>query len=1614
MVSCRFRALAAAACVALPLAAAQGLPTGDSTAVPKSADASDASQVPTLPPPNFSALMAATPRPRCATEGKAWRDPKLTSPNGAYVADADACQLSCMFHPVCKVFTYFADSKACWLQAKNAEVTEYDSPAAIKGPKSCDEEEIVKGMKLSFDEVDLDKSGTFDKNEALVAAKNLLKGELHAEPSQAQIEGVAKEMDIGTGADGTITLDDYESFMWRRLGKQNMASADHIASVEVAKAEKPECAEVGLAWNDPLVKSPNGGFLPRAKDCQRSCILTDGCSRFTYFANTKACWLQSAKSTLFPATAAISGPKSCSQEEAAAVHAASSREFVAAAGSLMRVPEFALNVTALVQSVAKPSCATIGNAYHDPSLSYPNGAYLADATHCQMSCQASPSCKVFTYYADSKACFLQSDADTESKYPAAISGPKACPGSIEPPNMKALLNSVAKPSCSILGQAYHDPRRNSPGGYLADASHCQELCKTRQDCIVFTYYADSKACWLHSGSFSQFASAAAISGPSDCDADLDATASQSIAAAEKEKPAALSLMNVTDLMKGVAKPPCARKGTAYHDHLGQDHPSRLAIDANECQVACSEDYTCKQFSYYVDTRACWLQGDHRTNEFEYPTAISGPRSCSVMMPEVSPASASVDRGVIPGVVVSERSATFPTLSPSDLADLVAKTKKPACSSAGKAYRDSSVTYPNGAYLAHATDCQTSCLLHHSCKVFTFYANTKACWLQGENATEFASDAAISGPKACAAPLAASENAQLPREPPVTKTMSAVTPAGLGLSGPAMRVPEFALNISALLDSVAKPSCASPGKAYHDPRVTYPNGAYLAEATHCQMSCQAHPSCKVFTYYAESKACWLQGENATEFRYPAAISGPKSCGVQGLALAQRSIPTPPVPTPPPVNVSWLMANTNKPDCSDVGKAYHHPSVTYPNGAYVHDALTCQWSCSANPSCKVFTYYVNSKACWLLGENATEFASEAAISGPKRCEIASRSAPLEVNAPLVMVPEVTMNAPLMRVPEFTLNMTALLESVAKPSCARSGKAYTDPSVTYPNGAYLAEATHCQMSCQAHPSCQVFTYYADSKACWLQGSNATEFEYPAAIAGPKSCFQTTETALGLSATAAVVPTLPPPNFTALMEATSRPRCAAEGKAYRDPNIKLPNGGYLPDADACQLACMGSPFCEVFTYFVNSQACWLQQKTSGLAEYASPAAINGPKSCDEQQLNKGIQMSFDAIGAKNGNLTKSEAMLAAKNLLSGELHHEPTQAQIESLVKEMDLSTGGDGVITSDDYKTYMWRRVGKERQVTMARLSALQLSKGIRPNCSDVGLAYHDPLVTSLNGGYLASSLDCQEACMLERDCGRFTYYANSHACWLLSAKSSLFPSTAAISGPKTCSEEDISDVRSQISRSPFQPIMRIPEFALNVSALIASVAKPSCANSGKAYRDPLVTYPNGAYLADATHCQMSCRINPSCRVFTYFANSKACWLQGDNTTTVESEFAISGPQSCEEHDASNLADVVLRQFAVTDADEQLEHTSPARGLFTSAGIWLSFAGLIAFGAYASSRGYRARYFHRVSDSLDEETGSQDSNALLAEQGIYLRAPLDVAETSLQGVTRSQCSRQDPTWG
>ncbi|CAK9004247.1 unnamed protein product [Durusdinium trenchii] len=86
-----------------------------------------------------------------------------------------------------------------------------------------------------------------------------------------------------------------------------------------------------------------------------------------------------------------------------------------------------------------------------------------------------------------------------------------------------------------------------------------------------------------------------------------------------------------------------------------------------------------------------------------------------------------------------------------------------------------------------------------------------------------------------------------------------------------------LGLMALVDTASAESCLVQGMAYQSSRVgTLPNGAWVSDASTCQSNCAASPFCDYFTWYNDSKSCWLFGDQATLKAHGNATSGPKIC------------------------------------------------------------------------------------------------------------------------------------------------------------------------------------------------------------------------------------------------------------------------------------------------------------------------------------------------------------------------------------------------------------------------------------------------------------------------------------------------------------------------------------------------------------------------------------------------------------------------------------------------------------------------------------------------------------------------------------------------------------------
>eukprot|EP00933_Yihiella_yeosuensis_P042613 TRINITY_DN3724_c0_g1_i2.p1 TRINITY_DN3724_c0_g1~~TRINITY_DN3724_c0_g1_i2.p1 ORF type:complete len:448 (-),score=104.60 TRINITY_DN3724_c0_g1_i2:250-1593(-) len=206
----------------------------------------------------------------------------------------------------------------------------------------------------------------------------------------------------------------------------------------------------------------------------------------------------------------------------------------------------------------------------------------------------------------------------------------------------------------------------------------------------------------------------------------------------------------------------------------------------------------------------------------------------------------------------------------------------------------------------------------------------------------------------------------------------------------------------------------------------------------------------------------------------------------------------------------------------------------------------------------------------------------VTAPKVHSIAAPTVP-PITAPTV--PPVT--APKLH-PVTTPTVPPAVAAAAKAQCSKVGVAINDGDHNKTVSGYFDTPRECQIQCQKTPTCSHFTYYNNSRGCWLQGKNISYFMAQYATSGPAKCSLDTGP-------------------------DSVPKCATVGTALNDElrNTTL-NGKIMPSAAACQEECKNETFCEHFTYYTSSGGCWLQG--NNVSSFASVHAISGPAVCEPE----------------------------------------------------------------------------------------------------------------------------------------------------------------------------------------------------------------------------------------------------------------------------------------------------------------------------------------------------------------------------------------------------------------
>lgn len=240
-----------------------------------------------------------------------------------------------------------------------------------------------------------------------------------------------------------------------------------------------------------------------------------------------------------------------------------------------------------------------------------------------------------------------------------------------------------------------------------------------------------------------------------------------------------------------------------------------------------------------------------------------------------------------------------------------------------------------------------------------------------------------------------------------------------------------------------PACAIQDTGYKDPFIPFANGGFLADATACQGSCAALIGCQAFTYYAESKGCWLQGLSGTlppTEAIPGAVSGPKICLQQAASGADEdpdvagaatelasSTSSAPVAAVVPIepttaqNISDPSAPTSPPIGWTAGSnaSFNGSQRTSDINANSHDGIGFPWGIVCAIGLAAVASFVAANYCGNEGRKGTRSASFEERSprweAPPRTPMAEVSRtgtgsflPREVPGPIVPLPALPMPA------------------------------------------------------------------------------------------------------------------------------------------------------------------------------------------------------------------------------------------------------------------------------------------------------------------------------------------------------------------------------------------------------------------------------------------------------------------------------------------------------------------------------------------------------------------------------------------------------------------------------
>ncbi|CAJ1331017.1 unnamed protein product [Effrenium voratum] len=500
-----------------------------------------------------------------------------------------------------------------------------------------------------------------------------------------------------------------------------------------------------------------------------------------------------------------------------------------------------------------------------------------------------------------------------------------------------------------------------------------------------------------------------------------------------------------------------------------------------------------------------------------------------------------------------------------------------------------------------------------------------------------------------------------------------------------------------------------------------------------------------------------------------------------------------------------------------------------------------------------------------------------------------------------------------------------------CARCGDprmyvdCYDDPEHPFHNGGYVTDAAICQRTCQSTWYCESFTYFSDSQACWLRGNRAVAKTVAHAMSGARFCGDSPDSQA--QATYPADQTSPADQGSISSPAdqslaadqisdvqirqdfqlkTSQqaelnlvmPVCATVGVKYVDPDHKVLNGGYVDNAQHCQVSCSLLPFCKTFTFYPKTKACWL------LGSLASPrndsAAISGPQACSQwtgrdaeaaQFIKESVMQAAKVSGgaldeiaaaalkaARESTLAPAnqvaEAALAFGEAIATLMPDSSISEQAAAAAKAAQSAALGAGMTAAETAELAV--QAAAHTAATYAKSAGMGLQEQLSATQDAASKAAAQMGMDSQDQAEAAVAAVAQVA-------GRAASKAGKPEQEQLREVAAAASATAAALGLDIAPENTGS----------------VPKTNKAIKAAAFATSLPKCALMGVVFTDKDHSDVNGGFPLTANECQTNCHNVWYCEAFSYDVRTKACWLLGSNSVATDAgRDTVSGPGRCGE--------------------------------------------------------------------------------------------------------------------